>query len=50
VAAVRYQSLSRTGKQRLQDELQALTGYHRKSLLRQLNQRQSSHRGQHRHR
>jgi hypothetical protein len=36
-AAARYQSLSRTGKQRLLDELQALTGYQRKSLLRRLN-------------
>jgi len=48
----RYQSLSRTGKQRLLDELQALTDYHRKSLLRRMNQRrdqrQTSLRGQHR--
>jgi hypothetical protein len=46
--------LSRTGKQTLLNELQALTGYHRKSLLRRLNQRaarqQSSLRGQHRRR
>ena len=53
-AAARYRSLSRTGKQRLLDELQVLTGYHRKSLLRRLNQRpdqrQSSLRGQHRRR
>ena len=53
-AAARYRSLSRTGKQRLLDELQTLTGYHRKSLLRRLNhqaeQRQSSQRGQHRRR
>ena len=53
-AAARYRSLSRTGKQMLLNELQALTGYHRKSLLRRLNQRadqqQSSLRGQHRRR
>jgi hypothetical protein len=53
-ASERYRSLSRGGKQRLLDELQALTGYHRKSLLRRLNQRtdqqQSSRRGQHRRR
>ena len=53
-AAARYQSLSRAGKQLLLNELQALTGYHRKSLLRRLNQRpdqrQSSLRGQHRRR
>jgi len=53
-ASARYQSLSRTGKQRLLDELQALTGYHRKSLLRRLNQQsdqqQTSLRGQHRSR
>jgi len=53
-AAARYRSLSRTGKQRLLDELQVLTGYHRKSLLRRMNhqaeQRQSSLRGQHRRR
>ena len=53
-AAARYLSLSRAGKQQLLDELQALTGYHRKSLLRRLNQRadqqQSSLRGQHRRR
>ena len=53
-AAARYQSLSLTGKQRLLNELQALTGYHRKSLLLRLNQRadqwQRSKRGQHRRR
>ena len=53
-AAARYRSLSRTGKQLLLNELQALTGYHRKSLLRRLNQqpdqRQTSQRGQHRRR
>ena len=53
-ASERYRSLSRGGKQLLLDELQALTGYHRKSLLRRLNQRtdqqQSSRRGQHRRR
>jgi len=53
-AAARYRSLSRTGKQLLLNELQALTGYHRKSLLRRLNQgpdqRQSSQRGQYRRR
>ena len=53
-AAARYRSLSRTGKQLLLNELQALTGYHRKSLLRRLNQqpdqRQTSLRGQHRRR
>jgi hypothetical protein len=53
-AAARYRSLSRTGKQLLLNELQALTGYHRKSILRRLNQRpdqrQSSLRGQHRRR
>lgn len=53
-AALRYRSLSRAGKQLLLNELQALTGYHRKSLLRRLNQRpdqrQSSNRGQHRRR
>lgn len=53
-AEARYRSLSRTGKQRLLDELQALTGYHRKSPLRRLNQqpdqRQTSLRGQHRRR
>ena len=53
-AAARYRSLSRAGKQLLLNELQALTGYHRKSLLRRLNQqpdqRQSSQRGQHRRR
>jgi len=53
-AAARYLSLSRAGKQQLLDELQALTGYHRKSLLRRLNhradQQQSSLRGQHRRR
>ena len=53
-ATARYRSLSRTGKQRLLDELQALTGYHRKSLIRRLNQqpdhRQASLRGQHRRR
>ena len=46
--------MSRAGKQLLLNELQALTGYHRKSLLRRLNQqpdqRQSSQRGQHRRR
>ena len=53
-AAARYRSLSRAGKQLLLNELQALTGYHRKSLLRRLNQqpdhRQASLRGQHRRR
>jgi len=53
-AAGRYRSLSRTGKQMLLNELQALTGYHRKSLLRRLNQqpdqRQTSLHGQHRRR
>ena len=53
-AAARYRSLSRTGKQMLLNELQALTGYHRKSLLRRLNQqpdkRQTSLRGKHRRR
>ena len=53
-ATARYRSLSRTGKQLLLDELQALTGYHRKSLLRRLNQQleqqQASLRGQHRRR
>ena len=53
-APVRYRSLSRAGKQLLLNELQALTGYHRKSLLRRLNQqpdhRQASLRGQHRRR
>jgi hypothetical protein len=42
--------LSRTGKQQQLNELQALTGYHRKSLLRRLNQQleqqQASLRGQ----
>ena len=33
----RYRELSGTGKRRLLDELQELTGYHRKSLLRLLN-------------
>ncbi|QCH16311.1 transposase [Synechococcus sp. CB0101] len=53
-ASERYRSLSRAWKQRLLDELEALSGYHRKSLLRRLNQRtdqqQSSRRGQHRRR
>ena len=53
-AEARYRSLSRTEKQRLLNELQALTGYHRKSLLRRLNQQpdqqQTSLRGQHRRR
>jgi hypothetical protein len=53
-AAERYRSLSSAGKQLLLKELQALTGYHRKSLLRRLNQqpdqRQTSLRGQHRRR
>ena len=33
----RYVGLSAAGKRRLLDELQELTGYHRKSLLRLLN-------------
>ncbi|MFM9100214.1 MAG: hypothetical protein ACKOPS_02290, partial [Cyanobium sp.] len=33
----RYRGLSAIGKRRLLDELQELTGYHRKSLLRLLN-------------
>lgn len=33
----RYRGLSGTGKRRLPDELQDLTGYHRNSLLRLLN-------------
>ena len=33
----RYRELSGTGKRRLLDELEELTGYHRKSLLRRLN-------------
>ena len=33
----RYRGLSVIGKRRLLDELQELTGYHRKSLLRLLN-------------
>ena len=33
----RYRGLSANGKRRLLDELQELTGYHRKSLLRSLN-------------
>ena len=53
-ASARYRSLSRGGKQRVLDELQALTGYHRKSLLRRLNhradQQQSSRLGEHRRR
>ena len=36
-ARKRYVGLSAIGKQRLLDELQELTGYHRKSLLRLLN-------------
>jgi hypothetical protein len=36
-ARLRYGGLSAAGKQRLLDELQELTGYHRKSLLRRLN-------------
>ena len=53
-AAARYRSLTPAGKQLLLNELQALTGYHRKSLLRRLNQQpdqqQTSLRGQHRRR
>lgn len=53
-ASERYRSLSRPGKQRLLDELQALTGYHRKSLLRRLNRQPTAQlnslRGQHRRR
>ena len=53
-ATARYRSLSLTGKQLLLNEMQALTGYHRKSLLRRLNQQleqqQTSLRGQHRRR
>ncbi len=53
-ASARNRSLSHAGKQRLLDELLALTGYHRKSFLRRLNQppdqRQTSLRGQHRRR
>ena len=37
VARRRYGGLSSAGKRRLLDELQELTGYHRKSLLRLLN-------------
>jgi hypothetical protein len=53
-AAARYRSLSRAGKQLLLNELQALTGFHRKSLLRRFNHwpdhQQTSQRGQHRRR
>ena len=40
-ARLRYGSLSAAGKKKLLDELELLTGYHRKSLLRLLNQRPS---------
>ncbi|WP_432785054.1 transposase [Cyanobium sp. BSA11S] len=36
-ARLRYGGLSAAGKRRLLDELEAITGYHRKSLLRLLN-------------
>jgi hypothetical protein len=36
-ARQRYGGLSAAGKRRLLDELEAITGYHRKSLLRLLN-------------
>ena len=53
-ARQRYGGLSTAGMRKLLDELEAITGYHRKSLLRRLNhqaeQRQSSQRGQHRRR
>jgi hypothetical protein len=45
-AAARYRILSRTGKQLLLNELQALTGYHSKSLLRRLNQQLEQQKGQ----
>jgi hypothetical protein len=38
-ARLRYGGLSATGKKKLLDELELLTGYHRKSLLRLLNRR-----------
>ena len=40
-ASLRYGSLSAAGKKKLLDELELLTGYHRKSLLRLLNRRPS---------
>jgi hypothetical protein len=39
-ARQRYGGLSAAGKRRLLDELQQLTGYHRKSLLRSLNRQE----------
>jgi hypothetical protein len=41
-ARQRYGGLSVAGKRRLLDELEAITGYHRKSLLRLLNRRSPS--------
>ena len=41
-ARQRYKRLSDSGKRRLLDELELLTGYHRKSLLRLLNRRPSA--------
>ena len=41
-ARQRYGGLSAAGKRKLLDELELLTGYHRKSLLRLLNQRHSA--------
>jgi hypothetical protein len=41
-ARQRYGRLSASGKRKLLDELELLTGYHRKSLLRLLNQRPSA--------
>ncbi len=41
-ARQRYKRLSDSGKRKLLDELELLTGYHRKSLLRLLNQRPSA--------
>jgi hypothetical protein len=41
-ARQRYGGLSVAGKRRLLDELEAITGYHRKSLLRLLNRRPPS--------
>ena len=38
-ARLRYGGLSATGRKKLLDELELLTGYHRKSLLRLLNRR-----------
>lgn len=40
-ARLRYGGLSAAGKKKLLDELELLTGYHRKSLLRLLNRRPS---------